>query len=195
MPQRSRPNRSPRLLATGRERGQAQAPCSRSPRRPWPGCAPDFAREVAVRFDWASCRVFPPVGGVKPRAWTGPSAGSAGMARDGGSSREAGTMRWESTYPPDNDRAAAVRADVAYLLAWAGDRSLVADTTAVADELVANAIRHGRTDPCDGRGRRQAHADTSVRRGPRAPRDEGRGPRTTSGGGLVIVAAVATTRG
>ncbi len=52
----------------------------------------------------------------------------------------------ESTYSPDNDRAAAARADVAHLLAWAGDRNLVAGTTAVPDELVANAIRHARTE-------------------------------------------------
>src|SRR5579883_3396859 len=57
------------------------------------------------------------------------------------------TMRWESSYPPDETTAADARRSAVDVLTRAGiDAPVVEAVQAIVAELAGNAIRHARTD-------------------------------------------------
>lgn len=105
--------------------------------------------------------------------------------------------RWERAYPPDDEQAAAARHDAAQELAATGvGPGAREDALIVVAELVANAIRHARTE-CT------LALDVTAERVRIEVRDRDTRPPVlvladvdaTSGRGLALVAAVASAWG
>jgi anti-sigma regulatory factor (Ser/Thr protein kinase) len=106
-------------------------------------------------------------------------------------------VRWEGTFPPEASNVTVVRPSAVAALTGAGVAGDALDTSElIVGELVSNAVRHARTDVTvavdvhDGVVRVEV-VDLDTRPPALLAADEG----STSGRGLLIVAALATTWG
>ncbi len=106
-------------------------------------------------------------------------------------------MRWERAYPPEDEQAAAARRDAARELSTNGVGSdVLEDALIVVGELVTNAIRHAATEFTLALDISAERVRIEVGdRDTRPPVVVAADVDATSGRGLVLVAAAASTWG